>query len=148
MNYIFLSNTLVKLFLGFWTIHIRYGMCLWWEFWKTTDIIWKIDPKHKWYLSKKDYPKDTLPPYFPGGAYIVSTVIAKKLASNFHLVKWIPIDDVYIGLVAHTLDITLTHSKLFGMGDCKHYKIHLACREFTRPDEVLAAWKTLTMFNL
>lgn len=106
------------------------------------------DPKHKWYLSKKDYPKDILPPYFPGGAYIVSTVIAKKLASNFHLVKRIPIDDVYIGLVAQTLNITLTHSKLFGMGDCKHYKIHLACREFTRPNDVLAAWKSLTMFNL
>lgn len=106
------------------------------------------DPKHKWYLSKKDYPKDILPPYFPGGAYIVSTVIAKKLASNFHLVKWIPIDDVYIGLVAQTLNITLTHSKLIGMGDCKHYKIHLACREFTRPNDVLAAWKSLTMFNL
>lgn len=106
------------------------------------------NPNHKWYLSKKDYPNDTLPSYFPGGAYIVSTVIAKKLASSFHLVKWIPIDDVYIGLVAQTLNITLIHSTLFGMEDCKNYKIHLACREFTRPDDVLAAWKSLTMFNL
>lgn len=106
------------------------------------------DPKHKWYLSKTDYPNDTLPPYFPGGAYIVSTAIAKKLASNFHLVKWIPIDDVYIGLVAQTLNISLTHSKLFGIGDCKNYKTHLACREFTRPNEVLSAWKTLAMVNL
>lgn len=106
------------------------------------------DPKHKWYLSKEDYPKNILPPYFPGGAYVVSTSIARKLASNFEKVKIIPIDDVYIGLVAQTLTITLTHSKLFGVGNCDNFQKNIACREFSKPDEVLDAWKTMTVYNL
>lgn len=57
------------------------------------------DLKYKWYLLKKDYLKDIFLLYFLGGVYIVSIVIVKKLVFNFYLVKWILIDDVYIGFV-------------------------------------------------
>ncbi|XP_061196983.1 beta-1,3-galactosyltransferase 5-like [Saccostrea echinata] len=106
------------------------------------------NPKHKWYLSKEDYPQKVLPPYFPGGAYLVSTTIAKKLVSNFHLVKWLPIDDVYIGLVAQKSNISLTHSKLFEFKNCDKFHTSLACREFTRPQEVLDAWRAVTVDDL
>ncbi|XP_062580816.1 beta-1,3-galactosyltransferase brn-like, partial [Saccostrea cucullata] len=106
------------------------------------------DPNHKWYLSKEDFPENVLPPYFPGGAYIVSATIAKKLVSNFHLVKWLPIDDVYIGLVAQKSNITLTHSKLFEFNNCDRFHENLACREFTRPQELLQAWKYVVLDDL
>ncbi|XP_062594315.1 beta-1,3-galactosyltransferase 5-like isoform X2 [Saccostrea cucullata] len=106
------------------------------------------NPKHKWYLSKEDYPQNVLPPYFPGGVYLVSATIAKQLVSNFHSVKWLPIDDVYIGLVAQKLNITLTHSKLFEFKNCDKFHANLACREFTRPQEVLDAWRTMTIYDI
>ncbi|XP_048753908.2 beta-1,3-galactosyltransferase brn-like [Ostrea edulis] len=103
------------------------------------------NPNHKWYLSKTDYPKSVLPPYFPGGAYLVSTSIARKLSSNFHLVKWIPIDDVYIGLVAQKVGVDLTHSKLFEFGNCDRFSTSMACQEFSRPHEVLEVWRAVTV---
>ncbi|XP_048741596.2 beta-1,3-galactosyltransferase brn-like [Ostrea edulis] len=106
------------------------------------------DPKHKWYLSKTDYPKSVLPPYFPGGAYLVSTSIARNLSSNFHLVKWLPIDDVYIGLVAQKVGVNLTHSKLFAFKNCDKFSTIMACREFSRPQEVLEAWRAVTVDDL
>ena len=86
------------------------------------------DPKNKWYVSKEEFPQKTYPPYFPGGANILSIAIAKKLASNFHLVKIIKIEDAYIGLVAKALNITLTDSKLINIKNCKNFQKNIACR--------------------
>lgn len=79
----FLKN-LDFLFVGFF---VKNGKGIYW------------DLKYKWYLLKKDYLKDIFLLYFLGGVYIVSIVIVKKLVFNFYLVKWILIDDVYIGFV-------------------------------------------------
>ena len=106
----------------------------------------KRDPKHKWYLSKQEYPEKTFPPYFPGGANIVSIAIAKKMASNFNLVNIIKIEDVYIGLVARASNITLTDSQLIEY-DCKNFQKDIACRQFLTPKEVLTAWKGLALYN-
>ena len=106
----------------------------------------KRDPKHKWYLSKEEYPEKTFPPYFPGGANIVSIAIAKKMASNFNLVNIIKIEDVYIGLVARASNITLTDSQLIEY-DCKNFQKDIACRQFLTPKEVLTAWKGLALYN-
>nr|XP_022344508.1 beta-1,3-galactosyltransferase 1-like [Crassostrea virginica] len=86
------------------------------------------DPKNKWYVSREEYPQKTYPPYFPGGANILSIAIAKKLASNFHLVKIIKIEDAYIGLVAKALNITLTDSKLINIKNCENFHKNIACR--------------------
>ena len=86
------------------------------------------DPKNKWYVSREEFPQKTYPSYFPGGANILSIAIAKKLASNFHLVKIIKIEDAYIGLVAKALNITLTDSKLINIKNCKNFQKNIACR--------------------
>lgn len=59
----------------------------------------------KWFLSFQDYPFDMFPPYIGGGAYVVSFDVAERLQRAFPHVRYLGIDDVYLGIVAHKLSI-------------------------------------------
>ncbi|XP_033757179.1 beta-1,3-galactosyltransferase brn-like [Pecten maximus] len=71
------------------------------------------DVKSKWFVSWEDYGFDWWPPYLAGGAYIVSFSIAQKFHIAFPYVKYIGIDDSYLGIVAKRLGIRPTHNRYF-----------------------------------
>ncbi|XP_061182574.1 beta-1,3-galactosyltransferase brn-like [Saccostrea echinata] len=84
----------------------------------------------KWFVSNIVFSSDAFPPYFPGGSYFVSSRIAKRLTLAFPYVQDIPVDDVYLGLVASKLGIPLKHSSLFDFANCQNWNKCLACKAF------------------
>ncbi|XP_061179150.1 beta-1,3-galactosyltransferase 1-like [Saccostrea echinata] len=98
---------------------------------------------HKSYVSFKDYPHSTFPPYFPGGAYVVSSNIAGNLTRTFPYVKHLVVDDVYIGIVAQKLNITLEHSRLLDFRNCANYSQIIACRGYSNKKEIFDGWMNL-----
>ncbi|XP_062581344.1 beta-1,3-galactosyltransferase brn-like [Saccostrea cucullata] len=84
----------------------------------------------KWFVSNILFSSDAFPPYFPGGSYMVSSRIAKRLTLAFPYVQDIPVDDVYLGLVASKLGIPLKHSSLFDFASCQNWNKCLACKAF------------------
>ncbi|OWF49094.1 Beta-1,3-galactosyltransferase brn [Mizuhopecten yessoensis] len=60
----------------------------------------------KWKTSFHEYPYDHFPPYIGGGAYLLSKDVARKFKVAFPYVKYLGIDDVYLGIVAKKLAIT------------------------------------------
>ncbi|OWF44914.1 beta-1,3-galactosyltransferase brn-like [Mizuhopecten yessoensis] len=67
----------------------------------------------KWYVSPEQYPFDTWPPYLAGAVYMVSREVAKKMVYAFPYVKYIGIDDAYIGIVARKIGIEPQHEDRF-----------------------------------
>ncbi|XP_063417502.1 beta-1,3-galactosyltransferase brn-like [Mytilus trossulus] len=67
----------------------------------------------KWYLTREEYPCDLFPTYLAGGAILMSMNIAKLLKSAFPYVKYIHIDDAYLGIVAMQLNIHLQNDARF-----------------------------------
>lgn len=68
------------------------------------------DIKSKWFVSWEDYAYDWWPPYLAGGAYLVSFSIAQKFQIAFPYVKYLGIDDSYLGIVANKLNIRPRHN--------------------------------------
>ncbi|XP_060080369.1 beta-1,3-galactosyltransferase 1-like [Ylistrum balloti] len=64
------------------------------------------DRNTRWYVTAEEYAFDQYPPYIGGGAYVVSYDVAERLHLAFPFIKYLPIDDVYLGIVAHKLMIT------------------------------------------
>ncbi|XP_069103646.1 beta-1,3-galactosyltransferase brn-like [Argopecten irradians] len=67
----------------------------------------------KWIISKRDFPFHLFPPYLGGGAYLTSYSCALRFVHAFPYVDFLWIDDVYLGIVAHKLNITARHVKQF-----------------------------------
>ncbi|XP_063423208.1 beta-1,3-galactosyltransferase brn-like [Mytilus trossulus] len=67
----------------------------------------------KWYLSHEEYPYDIFPTYLAGGAILMSMTIAKLLRTTFPYLKYIHIDDVYLGIVALKLDLEVQNDERF-----------------------------------
>lgn len=63
------------------------------------------DKNTRWYVSAEEYPFDLYPPYIGGGAYVVSYDVALRFHLAFPFIKYIPIDDAYLGIVARKLMI-------------------------------------------
>jgi hypothetical protein len=63
----------------------------------------------KWYISLSDYPYHKFPPFVAAGCYVLS----KKSADMFYyaskLIEFFKFDDIYMGLLAHKLDIKPIH---------------------------------------
>ncbi|KAK3105006.1 hypothetical protein FSP39_015065 [Pinctada imbricata] len=70
------------------------------------------DKSSKWYVSRDEYPFDYWPPYLAGGAILASISVVKNMTSLFPYVKYLSIDDVYLGIVAKKLGIELIHNTL------------------------------------
>lgn len=88
------------------------------------------DRASKWFVSNIVFSNDVFPPYFPGGSYLVSAEIGRRLSLAFPYVQNIPVDDVYVGLVASKLGITLKYSALFDFANCQNWSNSLACKAF------------------
>ena len=67
----------------------------------------------KWYVSKEEYPDDYWPPYISGGSMLISMDVIINMTKTFPYVKQLYIDDVYLGIVAYLLNITLSHDRRF-----------------------------------
>ncbi|KAK3100761.1 hypothetical protein FSP39_024957 [Pinctada imbricata] len=65
-----------------------------------------------WYISKKDYPYLIYPQYLAGCAMFLSQNVVQKINMIFPYVKYLPFDDVLLGIVANKLGIRL-HSNEF-----------------------------------
>ncbi|XP_060083201.1 uncharacterized protein LOC132562474 [Ylistrum balloti] len=64
-------------------------------------------------LLYKQYPFDAFPPYIKGGAILLSYDVAQKFQLSFPFVKYLPLDDVYLGIVSWKLDVNPKHSPIF-----------------------------------
>ncbi|XP_033759944.1 beta-1,3-galactosyltransferase brn-like [Pecten maximus] len=67
----------------------------------------------KWAISKIHFPFHLFPSYLGGGAYLTSYSCALRFYHAFPYVDFFWIDDVYLGIVAHKLNITAKHVKQF-----------------------------------
>jgi hypothetical protein len=117
---------------------------------KITDAIPQRKKESKHYISHEQYSHPTYPPYFPGGAYLVSMKIAQMFVRAFPYVKHLPIDDVYLGIVAFKLDISLQNSSLINFYNCSTYSQDIACRGYPTMHDLLEGWRSFAMksFNM
>ncbi|XP_033099677.1 beta-1,3-galactosyltransferase 5-like [Anneissia japonica] len=63
----------------------------------------------KWYIAEEDYPETTYPPYCLGPSYLMSTDVSTQVLHTAHFVRFLPWEDVYVGLVLKRLNITNIH---------------------------------------
>ena len=57
--------------------------------------------RSKWFISADNYPYAYYPPYLAGGSIIISSNVAKLFRETFPYVRYIFIDDSYLGIVAN-----------------------------------------------
>lgn len=115
-----------------------YTGCVWYGA-KPNRNIWK-----KWYVSEKEYPEKAWPPYITGGSYLISRDNALQLQRGFQTIKPLYIDDVYMGIIAKTLDIKLTNDNRFH----PHYKLDkiqqfFSIHHFDSPRQLYKQWESL-----
>ncbi|XP_019636653.1 PREDICTED: beta-1,3-galactosyltransferase 5-like [Branchiostoma belcheri] len=63
----------------------------------------------KWYVSEQEYARDTYPTYPGGFAYVMSNDVLRPLYEVSFKVKYLSLEDVFLGLCAEKLGIELTH---------------------------------------
>ncbi|XP_060075202.1 beta-1,3-galactosyltransferase brn-like [Ylistrum balloti] len=71
------------------------------------------DPKSKWFVPLSEYQYDFWVPYLAGGAFLVSDKVMRKFVFAFPYVKFLRIDDSYLGIVAYKLGIKPQPNTLF-----------------------------------
>ncbi|XP_033728027.1 beta-1,3-galactosyltransferase brn-like [Pecten maximus] len=67
----------------------------------------------KWYVSSEQYPFDKWPPYLAGAVFLMSRESAIKMAFAFPYIKYLGIDDSYLGIVASKVGIAPRHEARF-----------------------------------
>ncbi|XP_072259153.1 beta-1,3-galactosyltransferase 2-like [Pyxicephalus adspersus] len=63
---------------------------------------------YKWYVPKEIYPNDTYPPYCSGPGYVFSADMAKKIYDISQGIRVIPMEDSFMGICLHKLNILPT----------------------------------------
>ena len=63
----------------------------------------------KWYISLNDYPYHKFPPFVAAGCYILSRKSAEMFYLASKLIPFFKFDDIYMGLLAHKLEIKPYH---------------------------------------
>lgn len=63
------------------------------------------DLSFKWHMSYEQYKYDRFPHYLGGGAFVLSYDVALKFYHAFPYVQPIPVDDAYLGIVAHKVGV-------------------------------------------
>lgn len=94
----------------------------------------------KWYVSEKEYPHKYYPTYASAGAYIMSMDIVKKFQIAFKYTQLFKIDDVYLGIVAKRLRISIQNHKGFNT---------LGPKDFSDRETLAVHWfKSYDMYSL
>ncbi|XP_063302437.1 beta-1,3-galactosyltransferase 2-like [Pelobates fuscus] len=60
----------------------------------------------KWYVPEEIYPNKIYPPYCSGSGYVFSTDLAKKIYDVAQVIKIIPMEDVFMGIVLKELNVS------------------------------------------
>ncbi|NXW49877.1 B3GT2 galactosyltransferase, partial [Nyctiprogne leucopyga] len=61
----------------------------------------------KWYISQEEYPGDKYPPFCSGTGYILSGDLASKIVNASVMIKYIHLEDVYVGLCLNAKGIQI-----------------------------------------
>lgn len=96
----------------------------------------------KWYISREEYPHEFYPTYPAGGAIIMSMTIAQLLKAEFPYVRYIHIDDAYLGIVAMKLKIQMQNDKRFTNSYTQplHLKNIFASHGYSGAKNLLEKW--------
>ncbi|XP_062620645.1 beta-1,3-galactosyltransferase 1-like [Saccostrea cucullata] len=107
------------------------------------------DPGSKWYVSKKQYPKDKYPPYISGTAYVITGDIITTL---YNATKYLPslfIEDVYItGICREAIGAKAVHISGFdswrssGKIDGANFRDRITGHHFS-PQDIKLMWNEL-----
>lgn len=118
----------------------------------------KRDPNSKWYLSEEVYPENSFPPYVSGAGYVFSADMAPRISWASRFVRMIPLEDVYVGLCLHVLDVQPVYAQallflrnLFAIQSltydrCAFAKLIIA--NGFKPSELLHAWKDFSKHHV
>lgn len=101
--------------------------------------------KHHWGIPKKDYPYPHWPPYLRGGAFLISQKLAQKFVIAFPYVKFLHVDDTYLGLVAMKLNISPQHDARFymTMQKIRSHKSYFVYNDYKIPQILKQHWTFL-----
>ncbi|XP_069482794.1 beta-1,3-galactosyltransferase 5-like [Ambystoma mexicanum] len=77
------------------------------------------EPSSKWYVSRRDYAPDLYPPYASGIGYILSLDAVDVILHAAEYVPPIPVEDVYIGVLADVVGIQVKSSGRFAKHNVK-----------------------------
>ena len=96
----------------------------------------------KWCISDEEYPYAIYPTYLLGGSILTHNSVVRKLQIAFPFKKAIFIDDVYVGLVAHELNIKLANHVGFVVADMKDndVKNSMSNHGYEKPVDLFNAW--------
>src|SRR5699024_8144032 len=64
----------------------------------------------KWYIALKYYPYSRYPPYITGGCFLMNNRTVTDLYYASLYTKHFKYDDVYLGILAHKMNIHLVHN--------------------------------------
>ncbi|XP_009969634.3 beta-1,3-galactosyltransferase 2-like [Tyto alba] len=65
------------------------------------------DKNSKWYISEEEYPGDKYHPFCSGTGYVFSGDLASKIVSASVMIKYIHLEDVYVGLCLNAKGIQI-----------------------------------------
>ncbi|KFO72388.1 Beta-1,3-galactosyltransferase 2, partial [Cuculus canorus] len=105
--------------------------------------------KSKWYISEEEYPRKKYPPFCSGTGYVFSGDLASKIVNVSVTIKYIHLEDVYVGLCLNALGIQIvppSNRSLFNIykvpfSPCRYSNIITSHRIQT--NEHIFYWKTL-----
>ena len=109
------------------------------------------DSNSKWYVSEKQYPEDSFPPYVSGAGYVFSADLAARISWASRFVRMIPLEDVYVGLCLRVLGVRpayslslLTFRNLFEIRNLEYNRCTFAKLIIVngfKPSKLLHVWK-------
>jgi hypothetical protein len=96
----------------------------------------------KWYILDEEYPYAIYPAYLSGGSILTHNSVVRKLQIAFPFMKAIFIDDVYVGLVAHELNIKVASHVGFVVADMKENDVKniMSSHGYEKPVDLFNAW--------
>lgn len=107
----------------------------------------------KWYVSRKEYPGTTYPPFCSGTGYVLSSDVASRIYNISESVPFIKLEDVFIGLCLAKLKVRLEelHSEQTFFPErirfsVPRFKKIVTCHEI-KPSEQLSYWSRLVAGN-
>lgn len=96
----------------------------------------------KWFVSWDDYPNKTWPPYLSGGSMIMDMSVAKRIKEKIPYTKHIFIDDVFLGIVAKSLNLELWNERKFSVRYVSDKLGSLfSAHSFGPPHNLISEWK-------
>lgn len=96
----------------------------------------------QWYMTKENYPFMHYPPYISGGAILLSMKTAMIMKNIFPYIRYIYVDDVFLGISAYILHISLIHDDRFSLIFAEdNLNNCLVAHDYGSPDNLIRNWK-------